>query len=86
MLDDSFALAAAMQLDYRVPLNLSKYLVNEDEYAPWRVASKKFKSLMEVLIYKPLVFENLLVYIRFLISKAYKLVSRWQIGDDISKK
>lgn len=86
MLEDSFALADAMQLDYRVPLNLSKYLANEDEYAPWMVASKKFKFLMEILIYKPLVFEKFLVYIRILVSKAYKLVSRWQIGNDMFKK
>ncbi|XP_050519995.1 uncharacterized protein LOC126893642 [Daktulosphaira vitifoliae] len=35
LIDDSFNLARAGQLDYNIPLNLIKYLENEDDVIPW---------------------------------------------------
>ncbi|ELT93925.1 hypothetical protein CAPTEDRAFT_205328 [Capitella teleta] len=35
ILDDALNIARAGQLDYEVPLNITQYLVNEDEFAPW---------------------------------------------------
>ncbi|XP_008579163.1 PREDICTED: glutamyl aminopeptidase-like isoform X2 [Galeopterus variegatus] len=36
LIDDAFALARAQLLDYRVPLNLTKYLTSEGDYLPWQ--------------------------------------------------
>lgn len=38
ILDDALTLARAGKLDYRIALNLTKYLVNENDYVPWRSA------------------------------------------------
>lgn len=38
LLNDAFALSFAGQLDTTVALNLSKYLVHERSFAPWKVA------------------------------------------------
>lgn len=38
IVDDALTLARAGKLDYRIALNLTRYLVNESEYVPWRAA------------------------------------------------
>lgn len=38
IVDDALTLARAGKLDYRIALNLTRYLVNEFEYVPWRSA------------------------------------------------
>ncbi|XP_058150075.1 glutamyl aminopeptidase [Dasypus novemcinctus] len=35
-IDDAFALARAQLLDYKVPLNLTKYLKKEEDFLPWQ--------------------------------------------------
>ncbi|XP_003929505.1 glutamyl aminopeptidase [Saimiri boliviensis] len=36
LIDDAFALARAQLLDYKVPLNLTKYLRREEDFLPWQ--------------------------------------------------
>nr|XP_006119337.1 glutamyl aminopeptidase-like [Pelodiscus sinensis] len=36
LLDDAFSLARAELLNYSVPLNLTRYLENEEDYLPWQ--------------------------------------------------
>uniref|UniRef100_A0A2R8M6Z0 Aminopeptidase n=1 Tax=Callithrix jacchus TaxID=9483 RepID=A0A2R8M6Z0_CALJA len=36
LIDDAFALARAQLLDYKVPLNLTKYLRKEEDFLPWQ--------------------------------------------------
>ncbi|KAL2780749.1 glutamyl aminopeptidase isoform 3 [Daubentonia madagascariensis] len=36
LIDDAFALARAQLLDYRVALNLTKYLKSEEDFLPWQ--------------------------------------------------
>lgn len=38
LLSDAFALAKAGNLNYTIPLGLTKYLVNEKSYLPWEAA------------------------------------------------
>ncbi|XP_025987257.2 endoplasmic reticulum aminopeptidase 1 isoform X2 [Solenopsis invicta] len=38
LIDDAFALCDAGELDASIPLELSLYLVNEKDYAPWKTA------------------------------------------------
>lgn len=38
IVDDALTLARAGKLDYRIALNLTRYLINETEYVPWRSA------------------------------------------------
>ncbi|XP_058405888.1 glutamyl aminopeptidase isoform X1 [Diceros bicornis minor] len=38
LIDDAFALARAQLLDYKVALNLTKYLRMEEHYIPWQIA------------------------------------------------
>lgn len=38
IVDDALTLARAGKLDYRIALNLTRYLMNEFEYVPWRSA------------------------------------------------
>jgi len=47
LIDDSFNLARSGQLDYSVPLHLSKYLENENDTTPWYSAMNGFSYLLE---------------------------------------
>lgn len=49
LLEDSFSLADASYLDFKIPLDLSQYLDKETEYVPWDVASTKFTHLKHLL-------------------------------------
>ncbi|XP_029156919.1 endoplasmic reticulum aminopeptidase 1-like isoform X3 [Nylanderia fulva] len=66
LIDDAFALCDAGELDASIPLELSLYLVNETDYAPWETALRYLnfwkKRLGESEAYKRyiLFFKNLL--------------------------
>lgn len=45
IVDDALTLARAGKLDYRIALNLTRYLVNEREYVPWRSALGAFNFI-----------------------------------------
>lgn len=47
LIDDAFNLARAGQLDYSVPLHLTKYLKNENNTTPWYSAMNGFSYLLE---------------------------------------
>lgn len=47
LIDDSFTLARAGQLNYSVPLHLSKYLKNENSTIPWYSAKNGLSYLVE---------------------------------------
>lgn len=46
LIDDSFTLARAGQLNYSVPLHLSKYLKKENNTIPWYSAKNGFSYLI----------------------------------------
>jgi glutamyl aminopeptidase len=59
-LNDAFNLADAQQLSYDVALDLTKYLVNENQYVPWSVATSAFKKIGG-LIYNSTSFSSMTV-------------------------
>lgn len=61
LLNDAFSLAEATQLDYEVPLNLTRYLANETENVPWNVAASKLGGIRRLMSHT----EN---YRKFLVS------------------
>lgn len=53
LLDDAFALSLAGQLDTRIALNLSSYLIKETEYIPWGVALSWLSQISGLLSLTP---------------------------------
>lgn len=49
IIDDVLTLARAGQMDYRIALNLTRYLVNETEYVPWRSAIGAFNFIESMI-------------------------------------
>lgn len=49
LLNDAFSLAEATQLNYDVPLNLTKYLAGETENVPWSVAASKLNGIRRLM-------------------------------------
>uniref|UniRef100_T1J0H5 Aminopeptidase N n=1 Tax=Strigamia maritima TaxID=126957 RepID=T1J0H5_STRMM len=49
LIDDSFNLARAGQLDYEIVLELTNYLVRENEYVPWAAAARSFGYIHTML-------------------------------------
>uniref|UniRef100_A0A674IJQ5 Aminopeptidase n=1 Tax=Terrapene triunguis TaxID=2587831 RepID=A0A674IJQ5_9SAUR len=49
LLDDVFSLARAELLNYAVPLNLTKYLPNEEDYLPWHRVISAVSYLRDML-------------------------------------
>eukprot|EP00088_Acartia_fossae_P062121 TRINITY_DN7480_c0_g1_i2.p1 TRINITY_DN7480_c0_g1~~TRINITY_DN7480_c0_g1_i2.p1 ORF type:complete len:963 (-),score=180.19 TRINITY_DN7480_c0_g1_i2:184-3072(-) len=48
LIDDAFALCKADLLDYKIPLELSKYLQFERDLVPWKVALRHLADLKEL--------------------------------------
>lgn len=49
LLNDAFSLAEAVQLEYNVPLDLTKYLEKETKNVPWSVAAGKLSKMYNLL-------------------------------------
>ncbi|XP_068911741.1 glutamyl aminopeptidase isoform X1 [Tenebrio molitor] len=45
LLEESFSIAESGELTYKIPLSLTKYLVDETNYVPWSVASSKLTQI-----------------------------------------
>ncbi|XP_033100366.1 glutamyl aminopeptidase-like [Anneissia japonica] len=63
LIDDSFNLAKAGQIDYFIPLNMTKYFIKETEYIPWDTAYSNLNWISEILRYRP-VFADWRKYIQ----------------------
>ena len=50
LIDDALSLARAELMDYSQALELTKYLVYERNYAPWRAALTKMQYIGKMLI------------------------------------
>lgn len=84
LLSDAFALADAGQLDYSIPLNLTKYLSHELEYVPWTVAISRLIAIRN-LLYNTEKFYEFNQFARQLLANVYKNVT-WTIGDNHLEK
>ncbi|XP_059047382.1 glutamyl aminopeptidase-like [Achroia grisella] len=71
LLNDAFALAEASAVSYGLALNLTSYLVVEDDYVPWATASHIFSALRSRLL-NTLAYEHLQKYIQNLVRPLYE--------------
>uniref|UniRef100_A0A1I8IA71 Aminopeptidase n=1 Tax=Macrostomum lignano TaxID=282301 RepID=A0A1I8IA71_9PLAT len=71
LLDDSFSLAAAGLVDYSVPLNMTRYLLKESHYVPWRAAMSKLSLLHSMLHRSSAVYGPFSAHMRRLLAPAY---------------
>lgn len=55
LLNDAFLLAEATQLEYKVAMDMTKYLVKETEYLPWSVAIDNLHSIRQLVYGEPIV-------------------------------
>lgn len=50
LIDDALNLARAGYLDYRIALDVTRYLINEDESVPWKAAINALSFIDGMLI------------------------------------
>lgn len=79
LLEDTFALADAGELDYTVPLSMTRYLLKEKHFSPWFVAASKIKNIITLLESTSSVdkFER---YVRELVDSIYNEIS-WKVSE-----
>ncbi|XP_019765987.2 glutamyl aminopeptidase isoform X2 [Dendroctonus ponderosae] len=80
LLEETFSIAEAGQLSYTIPLDLSKKLSEETDYAPWTVASSKLQGISTYLSGSN-QDEAFKKYIRSVVSNAYGNFT-WNEGAD----
>lgn len=80
LLNDAFALADAGQLSYTVPLEMSAYLAQEQDFVPWYVAATKLEALKKSLMFSD-GYVSYLSYARTLLTNAYNTVG-WTVDAD----
>lgn len=49
-IEETFSIAEAGQLNYEIPLEITKKLINERDYTPWSVAYSKLSSILNYLV------------------------------------
>ncbi|XP_022165263.1 aminopeptidase N-like [Myzus persicae] len=72
LIDDAFNLARSGQLDYSVPLHLSKYLKNENNTTPWYSAMNGFSYLLERMPRSGDEYEDFKSHVSSLAGTIYK--------------
>lgn len=85
LLNDAFALADASQLSYTVPLEMTAYLAQEQDFVPWYVAATKLESLKKSLMFSD-SYVSYLTYARTLLTNVYNEVGWTVDADDHLKK
>ncbi|KAL1492044.1 hypothetical protein ABEB36_012545 [Hypothenemus hampei] len=81
LLEETFSIAEAGLLSYGIPLDLSKKLANETEYAPWSVASSKLQSLALYLDSSE-QNDNFKTYVKNIVTNAYSNFTWNESSDD----
>ncbi|XP_061399840.1 glutamyl aminopeptidase-like [Musca vetustissima] len=80
LISDAFALADAGQLDYTIPLDLSKYLRKELDYVPWSVGASRLKNITN-LLYSTDIYSKVVKYARLLLKNVCESVT-WEVSAD----
>uniref|UniRef100_A0A1A9WMJ2 ERAP1-like C-terminal domain-containing protein n=1 Tax=Glossina brevipalpis TaxID=37001 RepID=A0A1A9WMJ2_9MUSC len=70
LLNDAFSLADSTQLKYDLVLDMTEYLITENDYVPWSVGAGKLTSLRRALMYTD-INEEFSKYARDLIKTIY---------------
>uniref|UniRef100_A0A803YM61 Aminopeptidase n=1 Tax=Meleagris gallopavo TaxID=9103 RepID=A0A803YM61_MELGA len=68
ILDDAFSLARAGLVNYSVPLELTKYLINETDYLPWHRAISAVTYIADMLEDDTDLYPRLQEYFRYLVK------------------
>ncbi|XP_033329801.1 glutamyl aminopeptidase [Megalopta genalis] len=77
LLEDAFSLAAAQELDYSVPMNMTAYLPKEHHAVPWKVAELKLGAIDTLLSLTDLS-TKFKKYVRNLVDSVYHEVA-WTV-------
>ncbi|KAM8940284.1 glutamyl aminopeptidase isoform 2-T2 [Pelodytes ibericus] len=85
LIDDSFALASAEKLDYKITLDLTKYLGNESDYLPWQRASSGLAYLNNMLADDSAIYPKLKEYLRKQVKPITTKLGWNDYGTDIEK-
>ncbi|KAJ8721560.1 hypothetical protein PYW07_002335 [Mythimna separata] len=70
LMDDIFALAESRALPFNMALNLTTYLLVENDLVPWQTASSIFRNLADRL-QNTLAYDNLMKYVQRIIRPIY---------------
>ncbi|CAK5093193.1 unnamed protein product [Meloidogyne enterolobii] len=85
IINDAFTLAEGGYLPYEDILNLTKYLVNEEEYPPWEMALTGFNVIQNYFDDEPET-EDLRDYIKLLIGDIFDReldkIGEWKFEDE----
>uniref|UniRef100_T1IX44 Aminopeptidase n=1 Tax=Strigamia maritima TaxID=126957 RepID=T1IX44_STRMM len=83
LIDDVFNLARAGELDYEIALNLSRYLIRENELVPWEAASKCL-SYIDAMLSRTDAYGMWMRFISKLVEHHYKSIGfkQFPIDDD----
>ncbi|XP_076253121.1 glutamyl aminopeptidase-like isoform X3 [Rhynchophorus ferrugineus] len=81
LIEESFSIAEAGLLSYKVPLDLSRKLSTELSYAPWSVASSKLQTILDYLreSSQNTSFKN---YVKLIVGNAYNNFTWTENPDD----
>ncbi|PSN33537.1 hypothetical protein C0J52_22449 [Blattella germanica] len=84
LIDDAFTLCRAGVLNATIPLNLSLYLLHEQEFVPWATALEHFQSWSKLLS-ESAAYKQFLEYMRKLLEPAAKHVGWDDSGTHLQK-
>lgn len=84
LLNDVFVLADSTQLSYETALDFTKYLVNEEAFVPWKVATSKLLSMKRLLYYTE-AYQLYVDYARNSLGKIYNKIG-FNVGSNHTQK
>uniref|UniRef100_A0A2A4JGY4 Aminopeptidase n=1 Tax=Heliothis virescens TaxID=7102 RepID=A0A2A4JGY4_HELVI len=76
LMDDIFALAESRDVPYNLALNLTTYLLVENDLTPWRTAASVFRDLEDRLT-NSLAYNSLMKYVQRIIRPIY-MKQNWE--------
>uniref|UniRef100_A0A914WIM0 glutamyl aminopeptidase n=1 Tax=Plectus sambesii TaxID=2011161 RepID=A0A914WIM0_9BILA len=81
LLDDAFTLAESGRINYNVPLKMSHYLTEENDYAPWATALAHFERI-ELLLRTKASYGDLQQFLINLLTPTYNRIWNVTITDN----
>lgn len=84
-IDDAFALARAQLLDYKVALNLTQYLKNEEDYLPWQRAISAVTYIISMFEDDKEIYPMIEKYFRDQVKPIADLLGWDDTGDHLTK-
>ncbi|KAJ9582424.1 hypothetical protein L9F63_003222, partial [Diploptera punctata] len=84
LIDDAFTLCRAGILNATIPLNISLYLLHEQDFVPWATALEHFQSWSKLLS-ESAAYKQFLEYMRKLLEPAAKYVEWEDSGTHLQK-